>query len=251
MKLIVECIIGGATADIDGNRKDNICNNKEDMKAVFRPHIDDVERLSYGKGAKKQRGTGSRYHCHRLNQEERRLYELAKVSNFLTVRANGYRKERKGSPLQNIWRQRCDAQSTLAVCVEKRSTEDTVVIDFSTLRVWDDAPFVSMIVNNVLKTKYLDLHELVVDAGAVSTLMQTSINWEETKTRPIWAINERLITIPCARDVAKSLAVDVVKEGYEFVINEFQHERIASHASTEEVKLEDRSDDESIDWDDI
>ncbi len=223
---------------------------------VFRAHIDDVERLSYGKGAKKQRGTGSRYHCHRLNQEERRLYELAKVSNFLTVRANGYRKERKGSPLQNIWRQRCDAQSTLSVCVEKRSTEDTVVIDFSTLRVWDDAPFVAMIMNNVLKAKYPDLHALVVDAAAVSTLTQTSINWEDTKTRPIWAINERLITIPCARDIAKSLAADVVKEGYQFILNEFQHERIdledttTSHAP-KEVMHEDRSDDESIDWDDI
>ena len=217
------------------------------MKAkVFRPHIDDVERLSYGKGAKKQRGTGSRYHCHRLNQEERRLYELAKVCNFITVRANGYRKERKGSPLQNIWRQRCDAQSALAVCVEKRSTEDTVVIDFSTLRVWDDAPFVAMIVNNVLKAKY----ELVVDAAAVSALMQTSINWEETKTRPIWAINERLITIPCTREVAKSLAAEVVKEGYQFILNEFQLERLTSHAS-KEVLHEDRSDDESIDWNDI
>ncbi len=228
------------------------------MKAkVFRPHIDDVERLSYGKKANKQRGTGSRYHCHRLNQEERRLYELAKVSSFLTVRANGYRKERKGSPLQNIWRQRCDAQSTLAVCVEKRSTEDTVVIDFSTLRVWDDGPFVAMIVNNVLKAKYLDLHELVADAAAVSTLMQTSINWEETKTRPIWAINERLIKIPCVRAVAKSLAADVVKEGYRFILNEFQDERTdfleditASH-TPKEVIHEDRSDDESIDWDDI
>eukprot|EP00986_Skeletonema_menzelii_P006869 scaffold2612_cov132-Skeletonema_menzelii.AAC.5 len=228
------------------------------MKAkVFRPHIDDVERLSYGKGAKKQRGTGSRYHCHRLNQEERRLYEHAKVSRFLTVKWNGYRKERKGSPLQNIWRQRCDALATLAVCVEKRSSEDTVVIDFSTLRVCDDAPFVAMIVSNVLKAKYPDLHELVVDDGVSSP-----VNWEESKTRPIWAINERLITIPCARDVAKSLASDVVNESSHFILHAFQHERIDSEDTTTchtskhidgkgTIISFDNSIDEGIDWDDI
>ncbi|KAK1742581.1 hypothetical protein QTG54_007146 [Skeletonema marinoi] len=223
------------------------------MKAkVFRPHLDDVERLSYGKKASKRRGTGSRYHCHRLNQEERRLFELAKVSHFLTVRGNGYRKERKGSPLQNIWRQRSDALATLAVCVEKRSTIDAVVIDFSTLRVWDDASFVAMIVNNVLKAKYPDLHELLVEDAVVSSLIQTPINWDAIKTRPIWAINERLITIPCERDVAKPLAADVVKEGSQFILHEFQNERIdsTSHAIKQVIDY-DGSDDESIDWNDI
>eukprot|EP00956_Cyclotella_meneghiniana_P010234 scaffold14139_cov74-Cyclotella_meneghiniana.AAC.6 len=37
---------------------------------VFRPTLDDVERLSLGKGARK-RGTGSRHIPHRLNQDER------------------------------------------------------------------------------------------------------------------------------------------------------------------------------------
>lgn len=234
---------------------------------VFRPHIDDVERLSYGKGATKQRGTGSRFHCHRLNQEERRLYELAKKSSSLTLKGNGYRKERKGSPLQNIWRQRCDSLATLAVFIEKRSSEDTVVIDFSTLRVWDDAPFVTMIVNNVLKEKYPDLHELAVDGAAVSSLLQKPINWGAVKTRPIWAINERHITIPCSRYVAKSLATDVIKESSQFILYDFQHERIdledtsttLSHATkdVDDKRMmlddDDKSDDDSsiIDWDDI
>jgi hypothetical protein len=232
------------------------------MKAkVFRPHLDDVERLSYGKGATKRRGTGSRYHCHRLNQEERRLYELAKVSSFLTVRGNGYRKERKGSPLQNIWRQRCDALATLAVCVEKRCTEDTVVMDFSTLRVLDDAPFVKMIVDNVLQAKYPDLYELVVDGAVLSSLLQTPVDLDAIKTRPIWAINERLLKIPCARDVAKSLAIDVMKESSHFLLHDYQYERINVHdITTSDATIEidvkrrkddDRSDDDSIDWDDL
>ena len=72
---------------------------------VFRPHLDDVERLSYGKGAKRQRGTGSRYVCHRLNRDERQIYDNAKLSQILMTKGNGYRKSRKGSPLSNIWRQ--------------------------------------------------------------------------------------------------------------------------------------------------
>ena len=46
-------------------------------KKIFRPHLDDVEKLSRGQAAK-VRGTGSRGVCHRLNQEERRQYDAAK-----------------------------------------------------------------------------------------------------------------------------------------------------------------------------
>ena len=232
---------------------------------VFRPDLDDVERLSCGKGATKQRGTGSKYVCHRLNREERRLFEHAKVASFLVVKGTGYRKERKGSPLQNIWRQRCDALATLTVCIEKRSTEDTVVIDFSTLRTRDDAPFVTMIMDNVLKAKYPDLYELVVDGGtSSSSLLQPPIDWNAIKTRPIWAINERLITVQCVhRDVAKSLAADVVKESSRFVLDDFQHdndriESLDTTTTTQEIeqvdvteRTTDYDDDECIDWDDI
>lgn len=106
--------------------KKNKAQNKATMRAkVFRPHLDDVERLSHGKGVTKQRGTGSKYVCHRLNRDERRFYEHAKQVSFLTVKGTGYRKERKGSPLQNIWRQRCDALAIVYVCIEKHSSEDT------------------------------------------------------------------------------------------------------------------------------
>ena len=44
---------------------------------TWRPDISDVERLSRGLSAR-HRGTGSRRIPHRLNQEERLLYELAK-----------------------------------------------------------------------------------------------------------------------------------------------------------------------------
>jgi len=129
---------------------------------VFRANLDDVENLSYGKGAKRQRGTGSRHTCHRLNRDERRLYDLAKRDGYLTVKGTGYRKERKGSPLCNTFRQRCDALEEICIVIEKRSDYDTVVIDFSTLRVPNDAQYVSLLLENVFRLKYPEFYDLIM-----------------------------------------------------------------------------------------
>ena len=124
-----------------------------------------------GKAAK-SRGTGSRNVPHRLNAEERKIYELAhkKVYNlifsrvldvqttksgamkcadsnllqgFLVTRGSGYRKERKGSPLANIFRQWCDAQARACIIVLQASGSgiiDTVLVDLSTFRSADLTP---------------------------------------------------------------------------------------------------------------
>lgn len=44
---------------------------------VWRPSLDDVQRISTGDAAR-HRGTGSRAVPHRLNAEERKQYDLAK-----------------------------------------------------------------------------------------------------------------------------------------------------------------------------
>lgn len=102
-----------------------------------RPAPADVERLSRGQGAK-QRGTGSRAVPHRLNAEERRVYELAAGRGFATVDSNlGYRRERKGSPLFNTWRMWNDARGHPAIFVVKRGQRrptDELWLDLSTLR---------------------------------------------------------------------------------------------------------------------
>lgn len=101
-----------------------------------RPTLDDVERISRGDAAK-SRGTGSRRIPHRLNAEERKQYDIAKQKGFLTVRGTGYRKERKGSPLANTFRQWCDASAKMCVVIEQgfgSDAVDTVLVDFSTLR---------------------------------------------------------------------------------------------------------------------
>jgi hypothetical protein len=248
---------------------------------VFRPHLDDVESLSYGKGAKKQRGTGSRSVCHRLNKDERKLYELAKQAGYLTVRGTGYRKERKGSPLCNIYRQRCDALEEICVIIEKRTEEDMVVIDLSTLRVKNDSTFLSLILENVLKGKYPDLYldadsnvsfKDDVSNGARRKFVSKSsvtnpIDWEVVKTKPIWGVNERLITVTCARDVAKALAIDVLKESKNFDVSEMSEmDELKEQRSSDDeiikaaqidgdekatIIRQDVDDDSSIDWDDI
>jgi hypothetical protein len=249
---------------------------------VFRPHLDDVERLSYGKGAKKQRGTGSRSVCHRLNQEERKLYDLARQAGYLTIRGTGYRKERKGSPLCNIYRQRCDAREELCVMVKKSTIEDTVMIDFSTLRVKDDATFVQTILENVFQSKYPDLYLSVTEQNRAEmeiyalnennavfrALSKTSvafpIDWDAVKTKPIWGVNERLITVACERDVAKALAMDILKESLNFDPSLFELSYVSENLDDQPINVEqaeinpeefagsvDGDSDCDIDWDDI
>lgn len=98
-----------------------------------RPDISDVERISRGEGAKR-RGTGSREVPHRLNEAERLAWELAKRRNFVVLSGSGYRRERKGSPLNNSWRQFCDANAFVAISVQQGELCTSVVVDLSTLR---------------------------------------------------------------------------------------------------------------------
>ena len=101
-----------------------------------RPSIDDVERISRGQGAKR-RGVGSRSVPHRLNAEERIQFDLAKKKGFLSIKGTAYRRERRGSPLANIFRQWCDARG-IATCLVSQQLGDndqaTVIVDLSTLR---------------------------------------------------------------------------------------------------------------------
>lgn len=177
---------------------------------VFRPTLDDVERISLGKGARK-RGTGSRYVPHRLNRDERQLYDQAKRNNYLVVKGTAYRRERKGSPLCNTFRQRCDALEQICIIIEKYSFGDRIKIDFSTLRLRDDRVHVSQIWN-LLISSYPDLMENAKDCSRDS-----SIGLEALQSSSIWDIGERLITIDCDdRKATKSLAEDVLKESLGF-----------------------------------
>ncbi|GLI68130.1 hypothetical protein VaNZ11_012448 [Volvox africanus] len=112
------------------------------MAKPWRPTIDDVDSISRG-GPAKVRGTGSRRIPHRLNAEERTLYDLAKKKGFLAVRGTAYRKFRHGNPLPNIFRQWCDACGQVCVVVEQdlvgNRGMDRVVVDLAPLRLEDTA----------------------------------------------------------------------------------------------------------------
>lgn len=101
---------------------------------VWRPEINDVERISWGKPAKKK-GTGSRGVPHRLNQDERFLFDNARRKGFLEMEGSGWRSQRREAPLLNTYRSLCDARGQASIVVHKGNTGmDELVVDISPLR---------------------------------------------------------------------------------------------------------------------
>ncbi|KAJ1479503.1 hypothetical protein T484DRAFT_2866810 [Baffinella frigidus] len=62
----------------------------------WRPTMDDVDRISRGKPARKK-GTGSRGVPHRLNDAERMVYDMAHRKGFLEVGGSCWRTRRRGA----------------------------------------------------------------------------------------------------------------------------------------------------------
>jgi hypothetical protein len=104
------------------------------MDGVWRPDVNDVERISWGKPAKKK-GTGSRGVPHRLNNEERFLFDNARRKGFLEVEGSGWRSQRRDAPLLNTYRSLCDARGQVSIVLHKGNTGlDELVVDISPLR---------------------------------------------------------------------------------------------------------------------
>lgn len=138
-------------------------------KNDVRPSLDDVERISKGQAAKK-RGTGSRGVPHRLNEAERKEWDLAKKRRFLLLRGSGWRKERGDSPLANIYRQFCDSQDVLCVTVSRgigNPPVDEVIVDFSPLRRKDIKDIAAVCISEASE---LPSHTATVDNSDVDLL---------------------------------------------------------------------------------
>jgi hypothetical protein len=104
------------------------------MDGVWRPNVNDVERISFGKPAKKK-GTGSRGVPHRLNLDERFLFDQARRKGYLEVDGSGWRSQRRDAPLLNTYRSLCDARGQAMIVLHKGSTGvDDLVVDISPLR---------------------------------------------------------------------------------------------------------------------
>jgi len=103
-------------------------------RECWRPTIDDVDRISWGRNAKRK-GTGSRGVPHRLNEKERVLYDAARSKGFVEIGGSGWRRQRSASPLVNTYRSWCDARGVPAIYVHKdRDGTDEVVVDLAPLR---------------------------------------------------------------------------------------------------------------------
>ena len=101
----------------------------------WRPNVQDVERISWGKPAKKK-GTGSRGVPHRLNADERQLFDQARRKGMLEIGGSGWRSQRRDAPLLNTYRSLCDARGQACIVLHKGSTgEDELVVDLSPLRL--------------------------------------------------------------------------------------------------------------------
>lgn len=100
----------------------------------FRPTVDDVERISWGQPARRK-GTGSRGVPHRLDANERLLWDIARERGFLQVEGSGWRSQRREAPLLNSYRSLCDARGQAMLVVHKGNTGmDELVVDLSPLR---------------------------------------------------------------------------------------------------------------------
>ena len=108
------------------------------LSSIWRPTVQGVERISWGKPAKKK-GTGSRGIPHRLNQDERVQFDLARRKGFLEVAGSAWRSQRRDAPLLNTYRSLCDAKAQPSIVLHKQSSGiDELVVDLSPLRSPDD-----------------------------------------------------------------------------------------------------------------
>lgn len=103
---------------------------REAPTKVQRPSRDDVERISWGKPSKRK-GVGSRGVPHRLNNDERLLYDMAKRKGWLEIEGSGWRSERREAPIVNTWRNWCDALARPSIVLHKPRT---LCVDLSPLR---------------------------------------------------------------------------------------------------------------------
>ena len=184
------------------------------LRTTVRPTLSDVQRLSQGNAATR-RGIGSRQVPHRLNSQERTSFEVAQQRGFAVVIGTGVRRERHGSPLLNILRQRADALCEPLVWVQMahRNTgpNDHCLVDFSPLRC-----------NTWITIQELQDRCITTANGfagvAVADHMSTETPFHshtELDTLPIWALAPQIIKFICKPEdskVSKRLAAALVAD---------------------------------------
>lgn len=193
------------------------------MEDVWRPEINDVERISWGKPAKKK-GTGSRGVPHRLNQDERFLFDNARRKGFLEMEGSGWRSQRREAPLLNTYRSLCDARGQASIVMHKGNTGmDELVVDISPLRNPEMFPQIAQSclehfeggevvfqgsVDDSTTGDDQETLEIVGSDADESSQADEPPPWE---TRPIYQLPPHCISWELQRNEAKSLGKKMAK----------------------------------------
>ena len=73
---------------------------------------------------------------HRLDRDERLLFDQARRRGFLEISGSGWRSQRRDAPLLNTYRSLCDARGRASIVLHKgRTGMDEIVVDLSPLRL--------------------------------------------------------------------------------------------------------------------
>ena len=174
------------------------------VSGCWRPTTDDVDRISWGRPAK-QKSTGSRGVPHRLNEEERRLYDLGRRKGFVELGGSGWREQRRGAPLVNTFRNWCDARAVPMVAVFKASDGcDRVMCDLSPLRL--PAQFHALGVRVAAAAPGGSLDVSVDEEGEEWEGVETALDEEAFASQPIHRLPMYSVSWDLERPEAKALA---------------------------------------------
>jgi len=191
----------------------------------WRPTVDDVERISWGKPAsKKGKRTGSRGVPHRLNEDERRSFDQARRQGFLQVKGSAWRAARADAPLLNTYRSLMDARGRPATVLHKGADGgDRLVVDLSPLRLPGEFARVGRELQERLASEFdvqsLEESRVAADAesdategeAATEDIQSQQDDEEDWKTRPIYQLPPHLLSWAVDRqqgkDVGKFLGV--------------------------------------------
>lgn len=198
---------------------------------VWRPDVNDVERISWGKPAKKK-GTGSRGVPHRLNLDERFLFDNARKKGFLETEGSGWRSQRREAPLLNTYRSLCDARGQASIVLHKGNTGmDELVCDLSPLRnpeifdevarkcielqeggeiVFQGSGSDEPSIDQEEETEDLFMTLSIVD-HAINEVKKTNDDVGPWETRPIYQLPPYCISWELQRSEAKTLGKSLAK----------------------------------------
>ena len=209
------------TSTVENNNNDQIEQSNapfwHSRQDCWRPDVRDVENISWGLPAKKK-GTGSRGIPHRLNQEERLVFDQARRQGFLQVTGSAWRSQRRDAPLLNSYRSLMDARGRPMIVLHKMSPHssssvndsvDRLVVDLSPLRLPLDFVRIERELDERVMAEFnISSQQLDANGFDVQEINTESTADDEThyncwETRPIYQLPPHSLTWEVSRQQGK------------------------------------------------